>query len=65
MNKAFAGGNAIALEPGSGTVSNTAKPSDVLKADSPVVWGCGVADTAVFKYVPANCRFINALAVPK
>ncbi|QIL82990.1 pilin [Diaphorobacter sp. HDW4A] len=64
MIKAKAAGNAIILTPGSGTVNNTAVPSKELAADAPVVWGCGVADTAIFKFVPANCRYINAKAVP-
>ena len=65
MAKAKASGNAIALTPGSGKVDNTATPKGLLLADAPVVWGCGVIDTAVFKYVPANCRYVTTLAVPK
>ncbi len=51
----------IILTPGSGTVTNAAVPSDTLKAGSPVVWGCGTDGlTAIFKYLPANCRFTRA-----
>ena len=52
------GGKSLILTPGSGTVTNTATPSDTLKAGNPVVWGCGTdGPTAIFKYLPANCRF--------
>ena len=57
VGKALAG-NPIVLTPGSGTVTNAASPSDPLKAGAPVVWGCGTTGpTAIFKYLPANCRF--------
>ena len=51
--------NPLLLTPGSGTVTNSAIPSGVLTSGAPVVWGCGIAATASFKYVPANCRFNN------
>ena len=52
------GGKSLILTPGSGTVTNTATPSGALKAGAPVVWGCGTdGATAIFKYLPANCRF--------
>ncbi|WP_313315636.1 pilin [Pulveribacter sp.] len=57
--KAVAGGNEIYMTPGSGTVNNTATPSGLLIQGAPVVWGCGVKDSKVFKYVPANCRFVK------
>ncbi|MFY3385386.1 pilin [Paracidovorax sp. MALMAid1276] len=52
-------GNPLLLTPGSGTVTNSAVPSAVMVSGRPVVWGCGIATTASFKYVPANCRFNN------
>ena len=52
-------GNPLLLTPGSGTVTNSAVPSNVMTSGRPVVWGCGIAATASFKYVPANCRFNN------
>lgn len=48
----------IILTPGSGTVTNTANPTGALMAGAPVVWGCGINNTAAFKYVPTNCRYI-------
>ncbi|MDH1252340.1 prepilin-type N-terminal cleavage/methylation domain-containing protein [Comamonas thiooxydans] len=58
MVKAAAGSNVLYLVPGSGTVGNRATPKDPVTQGTPVVWGCGVASAAVFKYVPANCRFV-------
>jgi type IV pilus assembly protein PilA len=61
-----AGGFIVALTPGSGTiVAATGLPTAPLVASAPVVWGCttGTAiatpagGTALYKYVPANCRF--------
>lgn len=51
-------GSALILTPGSGTVTNSAVPSNPMAPGAPVVWGCGVTNTAAFKYVPANCRFV-------
>jgi type IV pilus assembly protein PilA len=48
----------IILTPGSGTVTNSANPSNPLEVGAPVVWGCGINAVAAFKYVPANCRYI-------
>lgn len=57
---------AIALTPGSGTiVAATGLPAAPLTAGAPVVWGCTTGLTpaaptgaaAMYKYVPANCRF--------
>lgn len=48
----------VILTPGSGTVTNSANPSDPLTSGAPVVWGCGISAVAAFKYVPANCRFL-------
>lgn len=50
-------GTPLVLTPGSGTVSNAAVPAAPLAARAPVVWGCGVALTSAFRYVPANCRY--------
>ncbi|MFD2753710.1 pilin [Comamonas terrae] len=60
MAKAKAGANLLYLIPGSGTVGNSATPANPVTQGTPVVWGCGVKDAAVFKYVPANCRFVYA-----
>jgi len=50
-------GTPLVLTPGSGTVSNAAVPATPLTARAPIVWGCGVALTTAFRYVPANCRY--------
>ena len=50
-------GNPLILTPGSGTVTNSGVPSAALKSGAPVVWGCAVAATTAYKYVPANCRY--------
>jgi type IV pilus assembly protein PilA len=61
-----AGGFFVALTPGTGIVSPvTGLPAAVLAAGAPVTWGCTTGTTvaapaggtALFKYVPANCRF--------
>jgi type IV pilus assembly protein PilA len=61
-----AGGFFVALTPGSGViVAATGLPTAALVAGAPVTWGCttGTAvgspagGTALYKYVPANCRF--------
>jgi len=59
LAKSGAGNNVLFLTPGSGTVNNAAEPSGALSQADPVVWGCGVKATAVFKYVPANCRYVK------
>ena len=50
-------GTPLLLTPGSGTVGNAAVPGAPLVARAPIVWGCGVALTTAFRYVPANCRY--------
>lgn len=50
-------GTPLVLTPGTGTVSNAAVPATPLAARAPVVWGCGVALSSAFRYVPANCRY--------
>jgi len=57
-------GNPLLLTPGSGTVTNSGVPSNALTVGAPVVWGCGIATAAAFKYLPANCRFVVAAAAP-
>lgn len=49
--------NPLILTPGSGTVANSANPSAPLAIGAPVVWGCGTATAASYRYVPANCRY--------
>lgn len=51
-------GAPILLTPGSGTVTNSALPSNPLRSVQPIVWGCGIATVAAFKYLPANCRYL-------
>lgn len=60
-----AGALFIALTPGTGDLTAAGFPTDALTAGEPVVWGCTTGATAtapagggaLFKYVPANCRF--------
>lgn len=61
-----AGAMFIGLTPGSGGISTTTGlPTAAMVAGAPVVWGCTVGaaqatptgGTALYKYVPANCRF--------
>jgi type IV pilus assembly protein PilA len=61
-----AGGFFVALTPGSGILgAATGLPVGLLLPGQPVVWGCttGVSvaapsgGAALYKYVPANCRF--------
>lgn len=47
----------LILTPGSGTVTNSANPSGPLMMRAPVVWGCGIAASSSYRYVPANCRY--------
>lgn len=56
----------IGLTPGSGAiVPATGLPTNPMTAGAPVTWGCSTGLTslaptganAMFKYVPANCRF--------
>lgn len=54
---AIALGTPLVLTPGSGTVDNAAVPAAPLTVGAPLVWGCGVALTTAFRYVPANCRY--------
>lgn len=56
-NVAAALGTPLVLTPGSGTVGNAALPVAPLTVGAPIVWGCGVALTTAFRYVPANCRY--------
>ena len=49
--------NPLILTPGSGTVTNSGTPSAAMAPGAPIVWGCGIAAPASYKYVPANCRY--------
>ena len=51
-------GAPIVLTPGSGAVTNSALPSNPIRSALPMVWGCGIAASEAFKYVPANCRYV-------
>lgn len=51
-------GAPLLLTPGSGTVTNSALPSNPLRTTQPIVWGCGIAVAAAFKFLPANCRYL-------
>ncbi len=51
-------GSAVFLTPGSGTVTNSAFPTDPIRSAQPIVWGCGISTAAAFKYLPANCRYV-------
>lgn len=61
-----AGNFFVALTPGTGTiVAATGLPTNPLASNAPVTWGCTTGTTvaspnngtALYKYVPANCRF--------
>ncbi|MFU8926202.1 pilin [Acinetobacter puyangensis] len=53
----------IRLVPGSGVVQSgtTGLPNGLLIQAAPIVWGCTLVTgaEASFKYVPANCRYVN------
>lgn len=49
-------GGPIFLTPGSGTVTNSAIPTNPMRSSQPIVWGCGIAAATALKYLPANCR---------
>lgn len=51
-------GAPLLLTPGSGTVASSALPSNPMRSTQPIVWGCGIANAAAFKYLPANCRYV-------
>ena len=51
-------GAPLLLTPGSGTVTNSAIPSNPMRSAQPIVWGCGIAVAAAFKFLPANCRYL-------
>ncbi len=52
-------GTNVLLTPGSGAIDAiTGLPAGAIDTDTPIVWGCTVANQAqAFKYVPANCRY--------
>lgn len=51
-------GSPLLLTPGSGTLVSGI-PSTPVKASSPIVWGCTIASTNAFRFVPASCRFLH------
>lgn len=51
-------GSNLILTPGSGNVSNSARPSTAVISGQPIVWGCGVRSIMAYKYIPSNCRYI-------
>jgi len=51
-------GAPLVLTPGSGTAANSGVPSNAMNPSQGIVWGCGIANEAAFKYLPANCRFV-------
>ena len=56
MNTAGYAAAQMFLVPGAGTVT-AGLPATTLSPGQPIVWGCNVnGATAVYKYVPANCR---------
>jgi type IV pilus assembly protein PilA len=59
MDKVAGGSNVLFLTPVSGLEIYSDNPAAALVQSDPVVWGCGVKSTPVFKYVPANCRFVK------
>lgn len=58
-------GETLRLQPGSGLVAEVGgtgvagRPAGPMLMGQPVVWGCSTTggNTAVFKYVPATCRY--------
>lgn len=51
-------GAPVILTPGSGSVNNSALPSDPMHPSRIIVWGCGIANEAALKYLPAHCRYV-------
>lgn len=50
-------GAPVLFTPGSGVISNGI-PATPMTSRAPIVWGCAIASTSAFRYVPANCRFL-------
>lgn len=48
----------IILTPGSGKITESAKPSDPIVPGQPIVWGCGVTSAQAYQYVPVSCRYL-------
>lgn len=51
-------GSPLLLTPGSGTVTNSALPTNPMRSAQSIVWGCGISTVTAFKYLPANCRYL-------
>ena len=51
-------GAPLMLTPGSGNVENSGLPASAMDPVKPIVWGCGIANEAALKYLPANCRYV-------
>ena len=51
-------GAPLMLTPGSGNVENSGLPSSAMDPAKPMVWGCGIANAAELKYLPAHCRYV-------
>ncbi|UYG53297.1 pilin [Comamonas endophytica] len=51
-------GAPLLLTPGSGGVTDSAFPAAPMRLSQPIVWGCGIANAAALKYLPANCRYV-------
>lgn len=50
-------GAPLLLTPGSGTLT-AGTPSAPITPGKPMIWGCSIASTDAFRFVPANCRFL-------
>lgn len=50
-------GSPLLLTPGSGTLVS-GNPSSPVRSSTPIIWGCSIASTDAFRFVPANCRFL-------
>ena len=51
-------GAPLLLTPGSGSIADSGVPSGPMQPSQAIVWGCGIANEAALKYLPANCRYV-------
>lgn len=51
-------GAPLLLTPGSGSIINSGVPSGPMQPSQAIVWGCGTANEAALKYLPAHCRYV-------
>jgi len=51
-------GAPLLLTPGSGSIINSGVPSGPMQPSQAIVWGCGIANEAALKYLPAHCRYV-------